>query len=369
MKIGTLLACLASSVLLVACGGDTKASPHPSPSEASASKDADDGGSTSRSSTTDDAQAQDPQGTGKEPRRRIRRPRVNVQLVKALFGNDPASAPAKVASTPALVALGRSLYHAEVLSADGGRSCASCHPLGSYGVDGAKSPAGVDGGRNAPTTFNAARHFRQFWDGRAESVEQVAGADGHATADMAAVVARVKADDGLAAGFAKAFAGQDEPVTAENFGHAVGAFQRTLVTKSKWDAYLDGDQKAMSNEELLGLKTFMDVGCTQCHMTRMLGGHTYQKLGVLKPYSGKDTGRMQVTGEESDRYLFKVPSLANVAKTAPYYHDGSIATLAEAVVAMADNQLNKKLKQEQVDAIVAFLEATTGELPKDLVGK
>lgn len=384
MKIGSLLAGLLPAVVLVACGGDAKntnpksdaPTKQSSPATDKQEVAADDAG---KGSAGDSAPKQ--ADTAQEPKpkkkKRIRRPRINVSLVKTLFGNDPAAPKAKAKSTPELVALGNALYHSEHLSVKGNLSCASCHDLSNYGVDNkptSPGSTGENGDRNTPTTYNAFRHFRQFWDGRAESVEEqaimpVTNPIEHGLADANAVVAKIKEKDDLVGMFQKAFPGQGEPVTADNFGAAIGAFERTLVTKSKFDAYLDGNNKAMSNEELLGLKTFMDVGCTQCHMTRLLGGHTYQKLGVLKPYTGKDTGRMKVTGQESDKYMFKVPSLLNVEKTAPYYHDGSIATLEDAVKDMASNQLNKKLKPEQVEALVAFLKALTGELPKQFAKK
>lgn len=358
MKTGSLLAGCLPALLLFACGGDAKpAAGSAAPAQTAKSAPA---AAPAAAPKKQDPKADKPQ------KRRVRRPRINTQLVKTLFGNDPASAAAKVPATPALVALGKALYESTAASASGEASCATCHPLSAYGVDGKKSSVGD---RNAPSTYNAARHFRQFWDGRGDSVEALAvasigGADAHNLGDAAAVVAKMKGDAALSAAFQAAFPDAADAVTAESYGAALGAFLRTLATTSKWDAYLDGDKKAMSNEELVGLKTFMDVGCTQCHMTRLLGGHTYQKLGVLKPYSGKDTGRMQVTGQESDKYLFKVPSLVNAEKTAPYYHDGSIATLEDAVMDMASNQLNKKLKAEQVEAIVTFLKATTGPLPQ-----
>ncbi|MGC6488619.1 MAG: cytochrome-c peroxidase [Planctomycetota bacterium] len=364
MKTGSLLAGCLPALLLFACGGESKPAAEPAAGAQAAP-------AAGRAAAPKAAPKQQDPKPDKPKKRRTRRPRINTQLVKTLFGNDPASTAAAVESTPALVALGEALYHSASASASGSASCATCHDLGSYGVDGEKASVGD---RNASSTLNAARHFRQFWDGRGDSVEALAvasigGEDPHNLGDAAAVIAKMKGDEALSAAFTAAFPGAGDPVTAENYGAAVGAYLRTLTTRSKWDAYLDGDKKAMSNEELVGLKTFMDVGCTQCHMTRLLGGHTYQKLGVLKPYSGKDTGRMQVTGQESDKYLFKVPSLVNAEKTAPYYHDGSIATLEDAVMDMASNQLNKKLKAEQVAAIVTFLKATTGALPEGAAGK
>ena len=294
-------------------------------------------------------------------------------MVKALYGNDPASPDAPVASTPELVALGKTLYHSEDLSQKGNLSCASCHDLSTYGVDNkptSPGSTGENGDRNTPTTYNAARHFRQFWDGRAESVEEqaimpVLNPIEHGLADEAAVMAKINEQPDLVAGFKKAFPGDDAAINAQNFGIAIGAFERTLVTRSKWDDYLDGNQRALSNEELLGFKTFMDVGCNTCHLTRTLGGNAYQKLGVYVPYKGKDTGRMRVTGNEADKYSFKVPSLLNVEMTAPYYHDGSIATLEEAVVDMAKNQITAKVTPEQIASIILFLKALTGKLPEE----
>lgn len=153
-------------------------------------------------------------------------------------------------------------------------------------------------------------------------------------------------------------------MSGKNFSLALGAFERTLVTKSKFDAYLDGDQKALTNDEKLGLKLFQDVGCIQCHMQRLVGGAMYQKMGVLKPYPTDDIGRAKLTGTDTDKYIFKVPSLTNVEKTAPYNHDGKSKTLEENVEIMAQHQLNKTLKPEEIAAIVAFLKTLTGPLPK-----
>jgi cytochrome c peroxidase len=183
--------------------------------------------------------------------------------------------------------------------------------------------------------------------------------------DEVQLVSKINDKPELVASFKQAFPGAGDAVTADNFRRAIGAFERTLVTRSRWDAYLDGDQKALTNDELLGLKTFMDVGCITCHLNRTLGGQMYQKTGLVKPYASTDTGRMQVTDSEADKFFFKVPTLLNIAKTAPYMHDGKIATLAQAVEDMADMQLARKLTPEQTAAIVAFLEALTGPLPAE----
>lgn len=299
-----------------------------------------------------------------DPKRR-RRPRVDARMVKIMLGNETPAPAAPVPTSDALVALGNKLYHWQGLSADGASSCASCHDLSAYGSDGKQGHAAMHK-RNAPSTYNAHRQFAQFWDGRQPAVEKVvATADKapgrHGVGDDAA--AKCKADEEVAGLFAKAFPDADDAITIDNVGVALGAFLRTLETKSKWDEYLGGNQRALDNDALFGLKTFMDVGCTQCHMNKALGGQMFQKLGLLAPYDMPDKGRGALTGQEYENYMFKVPTLINVEKTAPYYHDGSIATLAEAVEHMAKVQLRRELKQEQTDAIVAFLKSLTGPLP------
>lgn len=368
MKIVSLLGGVLPLLVLAACGGGDaqKKSDSAQPSGAA------NGGST------EPAGAQNPQPAGSQkPKPRVRRPRINVPVVKALLGNDPAAPAAEVAATEDLVALGKALFHSKHLSQKGNISCASCHDLSTYGVDNkptSPGSTGQNGERNTPTVYNAARQFRQFWDGRAESVEDqaifpVINPIEHGLADEATVLVKINEKQELVDGFKKAFPGDGSPVTVKNFGIAIGAFERTLVTHSRFDDYLDGNPKALSNEELHGLKTFYEIGCTQCHISRLLGGHAYQKLGLRKPYTGKDTGRMQVTNSVSDKYSFKVPTLLNVEKTGPYYHDGSIATLEEAIRLMGVRQLDKDLKDEEVASIVTFLKALTGALPEEFAPK
>lgn len=342
-----------------ACGGDK-----PAPGGGSGSK------------------AQQPakkKGSAAAKRKKPQRPeRVNMVMVKALFGSEPSSPKVDNPITPEKVALGRLLYHEQHLSKNGDISCASCHALDNYGQDGkptSPGTAGQMGERNTPTVWNAARQFAQFWDYRASTVEEqavmpVLNPIEHGLGDEAEVVAKIKEKPELVAAFGKAFPDAGDAVTAANFGLAIGAFERTLVTKSRFDKFLDGDSRALTNDEKRGLNTFMQVGCTTCHMSRLLGGSMFQKVGVHKPYPNqKDTGRHKVTGIETDKFLFKVPSLLNVAKTAPYNHDGAVATLAEAVKQMADIQLNVKVTDAQVKDIVSFLEALTGELPAEIVGE
>lgn len=378
MKIGTSFA---SGTLLLfsfaACGGgqpttskppaaaptpapttDVKAAPSPAPATPPAS--------TATPTPVTDAQDQKP----------LPRVRIDYDTVKRLFGRDPSAEEVDNPITPEKVALGNLLYHEPHLSKNGNLSCASCHDLATYGVDNKPTSPGSDGKngeRNTPTTWNAARQFRQFWDGRAATVEEqallpVLNPIEHGIADEAQLVAKIKEKPALVEAFQKAFPG-GEPVTVANFKLAVGAFERTLVTKSRWDEYLDGNQKALTQDELFGLKQFIDVGCITCHLTRMVGGQMYQKTGLLKPYASKDEGRMALTKSEADKHFFKVPSLLNVEKTAPYMHDGKVATLEEVVTVMADIQLDKKLTPDQLRGIVAFLKALTGPLPAQFAAK
>ncbi|MCB9876651.1 MAG: c-type cytochrome [Planctomycetes bacterium] len=358
------------SLSLAACGGGDKPAPGTSTTGASSTGTAK---PAEPSPTPKSTPAEQPQEPAKAPAKRVR---IDPNMVKMLFGNETPAPKAEVASSEALVMLGDKLYHAEALSKKGNMSCNTCHDLGNYGVDNKQTSPGSDGSpgeRNSPSTYNAFRQFAQFWDYREPSVE--AQATGpmfnpieHGVADEAELVAKIKAQPELVAGFEMAFGGDKEPINAKNFQTAIGAFERTLVTKSRWDQYLDTG-KGLSNEELVGLDTFIKAGCIACHMNRTLGGQMAQKLGVTKPYTGADTGRMKVTGNEGDKYMFKVPMLLNVAKTAPYYHDGSIPTLEEAVSHMAELQTAKPLDKDEVAAIVTFLNALTGELPEKFAKK
>lgn len=312
-----------------------------------------------------------------EPAKKPQRPvRVDYAMVKRLFGNDPTAEPVDNPLTPEKVALGKLLYHEQSLSKNGNLSCASCHDLATYGVDNKRVSPGSDqqdGERNSPTTYNAFRQFAQFWDGRAKSVEEqctgpMLNAVEHGLADEAELLTRLNTKPELVAAFGQAFPGEGA-VSVEHFRLAVGAFERTLVTKSRFDAFLDGDQKALSNEEKQGLNDFIKVGCITCHTTRLLGGNMFQVSGLKHPYPSEDLGRGKLTGNKAENHFFKVPMLLNVEKTAPYYHDGKVATLEEAVTKMAKLQLDVDLTAEQNASIVAFLKALTGPLPEEFAPK
>jgi cytochrome c peroxidase len=294
---------------------------------------------------------------------------------KAVFAPLPDSAPsAENPSNPAKVALGRSLYFDTRLSKDQKLSCNSCHKLDSFGVDNEPtSPgnAGERGGRNSPTVYNAALHVAQFWDGRATNVESQAlgpilNPIEMAMASEAAVLDRLKKDKKTVVAFKAAFPGEAQPVTYINAGKAIGAFERTLLTPSRFDDFLKGNNDALSAQEKKGGELFVKTGCVACHNGATIGGQMYQKLGLVKEYDTKDMGRFEVTKQEADKKLFKVPSLRNVAKTGPYFHDGSVKTLDQAVSLMAEYQLGKQLSNEEVADLVAFLGSLTGDTSKFL---
>ncbi len=281
-------------------------------------------------------------------------------------------------ATPAQVALGQMLYFEKRLSKNQDLSCNSCHMLDRGGVDGSARSSGHKGqlgGRNAPTVFNAAAHLAQFWDGRAKDVEEQAKGPILNPIEMAmpsaeAVVAVLVSMPEYVAAFQAAFPGQADPVTYDNLGKAIGAFERQLTTPGRWDAYLKGDDKALTDEEKAGLALFLDTGCMACHNGAALGGGSYQKLGAVKPWPNlKDNGRYDATKDEADKFKFKVPSLRNIAQTGPYFHDGSVQTLEEAVKLMATHQLGRDLDDAKVKSLVTWLKALNGEAPKELTAQ
>ena len=276
------------------------------------------------------------------------------------------------------IKLGRILYYDPRLSKGHDLSCNSCHLLDQYGVDGKPTSdghRGKRGDRNSPTVYNAGGHIAQFWDGRAADLEEQAKGPILNPVEMAMpdekyVLGVLKSMPEYVELFKAAFPGESDPVTYDNVAKAIGAFERKLVTPSRWDKFVQGDAAALTEAELAGLQEFLSAGCQTCHMGPYVGGSLFQKLGVLKPWPDQsDTGRHRVTGSETDRMMFKVPSLRNIAKTGPYFHDGKTASLEEAVGLMAEYELGKQLSPEQVSAIVTFLNALTGEIPTDYIAK
>ncbi len=297
-----------------------------------------------------------------------------VKALLPVFGKPLTTAKLpKDAQARAQVELGRTLYHEKRLSRDNSISCNSCHSTTGFGVDGEKFSLGFDNhrtGRNSPTSFNAFMHLAQFWDGRAPTVEEQAKGPILAGGEMAmpsaeAVVEKLGKIDGYEALFKKAFPKSKPAITYDNVGNAIGAYERLFVTPGRFDKLLAGQDKALKVPELRGLKKFVSIGCVACHTGNLLGGNAYQKLGLKKPWPNqKDQGRFDLTKKEADKMFFKVPSLRNIAKTGPYFHDGSSDKLEDAVQRMAAHQLGKDLSKEDRADIVAFLRSLTGKLPK-----
>lgn len=279
-------------------------------------------------------------------------------------------------ATDVKVKLGRMLYYEPRLSANQKISCNTCHPLDAYGAEAKSVSTGFkhqQGKRNAPTVYNAAGHFVQFWDGRAPNVEEQAKGPILNPVEMAmpsntAAVEVIKSMPEYVALFKTAFPWDKDPVTYNNMALAIGAFERGLVTPSRWDAFLKGDESALSDKQKQGFNTFAATGCQWCHSGAYIGGAAYQKLGVVKPWPNQaDQGVYQLTNDETDRMVFKVPSLRNVAKTGPYFHDGSVATLDQAIRNMAVHQRGVTLTDAQVKSIAAWMDSLTGPLPVDYI--
>ncbi len=276
------------------------------------------------------------------------------------------------------VSLGRMLFFDPRISVDGTVSCSRCHQSALYATDGlVKSHGTYDKvlPRNAPTILNTALQFKQHWRGEFDNVEAQAKhallGPAFGNQDYPTAMARVKAVPGYSELFKKAFPGEDNPVTEDNWGKAIGAYERTLVTPSRFDEYLGGKSEALTAAERHGLRTFIDMGCARCHNGVGIGGDKFRKFGVVEDYwkathsKEIDRGRIDLTKDPADTYVFKVPVLRNVEMTPPYFHDGSVRTLPEAVQIMARVQLGKTLSNHDTDAIITFLKSLTGKLPED----
>ncbi len=297
-----------------------------------------------------------------------------------IFGPLPTAMKSdKNAITPEKVRLGKILFYETRISVDGTVSCARCHPLGLYAADGLKKSIGNNckfNPRNAPTLFNAAAQISGHWIGNRVDVEDqarqsVTGPPSFGMPSNEAVEAKLKGIPGYTELFRKAYPGESSPVTVDNFAKAVGAFERTLVTPAPFDSFLRGDLAALKEQEKRGLKAYLDAGCIMCHFSPYFGGQMYQKFGIFEPYwkytksDPIDEGRSVVTKNEADKYVFKVPIHRNVAKTPPYFHDGSVEKLEEAVWIMGKIQLNRELRKEKIEEIVSFLKSLTGTIPEE----
>jgi cytochrome c peroxidase len=288
--------------------------------------------------------------------------------------NEPITPlPLDVALDVRKVELGERLFHEPKLSENGLVSCASCHNLSTGGVDRLRRSRGIGGKEgviNAPTVFNSGFNFRQFWDGRSESLEDQVNGPLQSPIEMAGswsrTIAMLSEDRQYRAEFSAIY---PDGIKPQNVRDAIAAFERSLVTpNSRFDRFLRGDLTTLNQEEQAGFQLFKSIGCISCHQGVNIGGNLYQKLGIMGDYfaarghvTAADFGLFNVTGKEADRHFFKVPSLRNVAATPPYLHDGSAMTMEDAIIVMARYQLGKELDPSEVSRIAAFLHSLSGE--------
>lgn len=252
-------------------------------------------------------------------------------------------------------------------------ACAGCHELSKGGGDALRHSVGIDGQRgdvNAPTVFNSGFNFRQFWNGRAESLEDQIDGPVHNPKELGSIwpeiIAKLKQDPEYAAEFSALYR---DGIQSGNIKDAIATFERSLITpNSRFDQHLRGDRNALTQDEIKGYQLFKSYGCIACHQGVNVGGNLYERLGVMRDYfkergniAPADLGRFAVTGKPEDRHVFKVPSLRNVAVTAPYFHDGSLTTLKQVVVIMGEYQLGISIPPGDVALIVRFLHTLTGE--------
>jgi cytochrome c peroxidase len=303
-----------------------------------------------------------------------------LRQANKIFGPLPkAIVSEKNPITPEKVKLGKILFYETRISVDGTVSCSRCHPISLYAADGLRKSIGNNckvNPRNAPTLFNAAGQISEHWIGNRIDVEDqakqsVTGPPSFGMPSYEAVEKKLREIKGYVELFKAAFPADSNAVTVDNFAKAVGAFERTLITPSPFDAFLEGETAVLNEREKRGLKTYIGMGCMMCHFGPYLGGQVYQKFGILESYwkytksEPIDEGRYVVTKDEADKYVFKVPIHRNVAKTPPYFHDGSVDKLEDAVWIMGKVQLGKDLNKSQVEEIVAFLRSLTGRIPEE----
>jgi cytochrome c peroxidase len=294
------------------------------------------------------------------------------KMAGEMFGRLEAPAAARVATPEAR--LGRALFWDTRASLDGKTACASCHPAEDWGADRRRASVDARGdltSRNSPTIFNTMplpglRWLSDRKSGAEQAEGSMTGSMGFKTKDDAvAKLAELKYHDA----FKAAYPGEANPLNAKNYGRALQAYQETLVTPSPFDHFLAGDDRAMTERQKAGLRKFIDTGCAACHDGPQVGGAQLRKFGRNKDYwletgaAKPDVGRFSMTKKEEDKYVFRVAVLRNVARTAPYFHDGSVDTLDRAVKIMGRVQLGKELDDDTISLITAFLESLTGEVP------
>jgi len=287
------------------------------------------------------------------------------------MANEPITPlPETIKVNQAKAKLGQALFFDPILSHDDTISCASCHDLQNGGDDGLKVSFGIHGQEgkvNAPTVYNAVFNFRQFWDGRAKNLKEQAAGPIQNPVEMGSsfkeVIQKLKKSK-----YKKLFdAIYNEGITKETITDAIAEYEKTLITpNSRFDKYLKGDKKALTKTEKEGYELFKSKGCVSCHHGENIGGNLYNKFGIFNESNSEWLGKYNVTHRERDKYFFKVPSLRNIARTAPYFHDGRTYDLKKAVEIMSQYQLGRHITQEEIAKITAFLTSLNGELPKNI---
>jgi len=266
--------------------------------------------------------------------------------------------------------LGKMLFFDPILSRNKTISCASCHILQDGGDDNLRFSFGIygkEGNINAPTVYNAVFNFRQFWDGRAINLEEQASGPIENPVEMdfsfQELISRLQKSP-----YKTLFdATYKNGITKANITNAIAEYEKTLITpNAPFDRYLNGDKEAINQEQKEGYALFKSKGCITCHHGINIGGNLYNKFGIFEDSKSSNLGRFNITHKQRDKYYFKVPSLRNIARTAPYFHDGRTSNLKVAVFTMAKYQLGRKITPQEVDKIVAFLHSLNGELPKDI---
>ncbi len=313
--------------------------------------------------------------SGKSDDPLLQKARQKLEPIPATLPNLPELKDNQL--TPAKIELGKMLFFDPRLSASWTISCNSCHNLGLGGVDHLETSIGhgwQKGRRNSPTVFNAVFNFVQFWDGRARNLREQVKGPVQAAVEMnntaARVVQTLNSIPGYVQRFTDAFPNEAGPVTFDNLAKAIEAFEATLLTpNSRFDQYLNGNENAINEQEKRGLSLFIAKDCVSCHKGVNIGGASYHKFGVARKPGPEimppsDKGLMAITGNATDEYVFRAPTLRNVELTAPYFHSGAIWDLRQAVVAMAFVQLDTKLKDRDIEDLTAFLKTLTGQIPR-----
>jgi len=299
---------------------------------------------------------------------------VILLQARIFLGRLPAAMPGSEADTPERIALGKRLFFERGISINKNKACGDCHLLtgGRAGADvtpTSEGTTGISGKRNTPTVINAGFQFRQFWDGRAPNLAEQAKGPILNPIEMALrtpeeVLERLRHNEGYPEAFRHAFPGDPDPINFDHVAEAIAAFERTLIAPGRFDRLLAGQPNALNAQEKRGLTKFIQYHCVECHGSATVGGQLYKIIGQKHPYTGTaDLGLYELTKKDEDRFIFKVPMLRNVTRTAPYLNAGQVFTLDEAVTLMAWHQLDRRLTPLDRADLIAFLRTLEGNPP------